>query len=146
MRECLPRRGRSAAHLAYLAWRDVGEAMRQSVSQTRRAAELSRAITEASDEQAAGINQVSQAIIQLDNVTQQNATLVEEAHAAVNTLDAQARKLVDLVGIFKTGDNAFAAPLQTASPSERIPVNKGVTNPKRASFKVFESTDDWTEF
>lgn len=125
---------------------DTGEAMRQSVTQTRRTAEIARAIDDASNEQAAGINQVSQAIIQLDNVTQQNATLVEEAHAAVNTLDAQARKLVELVGIFKTGNDTFPAPLQTASSAQRPSVNKGIAETRRASSKVIELSDEWTEF
>ncbi len=115
-------------------------------AQTRRAAEISHAIDDASNEQAAGITQVSQAIVQLDNVTQQNATLVEEAHAAVSTLDAQAKKLVELVDVFKTGNDASPAPSQTLSLRQRISVNNGVTKIKHASLEAFESVGEWKVF
>jgi methyl-accepting chemotaxis protein len=81
---------------------EAGEAMRQSLLQTHRTAEITRTITAASHEQSVGIQQVSEAIMQLDHVAQQNASLVEEASAAAIELDSQARELVNLASSFKT--------------------------------------------
>jgi methyl-accepting chemotaxis protein len=58
-------------------------------------------ITAASTEQSSGIDQVNQAVMQMDTVTQQNASLVEEAAAAAESMQNQARTLADLVSIFK---------------------------------------------
>jgi methyl-accepting chemotaxis protein len=58
-------------------------------------------ITGASQEQAAGIEQVNQAIVQMDGVTQQNAALVEEAAAAAQALQDQAADLAQVVGVFR---------------------------------------------
>jgi methyl-accepting chemotaxis protein len=57
-------------------------------------------IATASHEQSAGIEQVGEAITQMDETTQQNAALVEQAAAAAQSLQEQADKLVNLVGIF----------------------------------------------
>ena len=58
-------------------------------------------IAQASDEQRSGIEQVNQAIAQMDQVTQQNAALVEEAAAAADALQEQAQELNQVVGVFK---------------------------------------------
>ncbi|MFX7559827.1 hypothetical protein ABTJ75_19430, partial [Acinetobacter baumannii] len=59
-------------------------------------------ISSASQEQSAGVEQIQQAISQMDNVTQQNAALVEQASAAAESMQEQAHKLSGLVGAFKT--------------------------------------------
>ncbi|MDO8051110.1 Cache 3/Cache 2 fusion domain-containing protein [Janthinobacterium sp. SUN211] len=58
-------------------------------------------IAQASEEQRSGIEQVNQAIAQMDQVTQQNAALVEEAAAAADALQEQAQELNQVVGVFK---------------------------------------------
>lgn len=58
-------------------------------------------IAAASDEQSRGIVQVSQAISEMDKVTQQNASLVEEASAAAASLEEQAARLTEAVGTFR---------------------------------------------
>jgi methyl-accepting chemotaxis protein len=58
-------------------------------------------IASASSEQTAGIEQVNQAIVQLDNVTQQNAALVEQAAAAASAMQDEAGRLTGQVGRFK---------------------------------------------
>jgi methyl-accepting chemotaxis protein len=58
-------------------------------------------ITAASQEQSSGIEQVNKAISQMDQVTQQNAALVEEAAAAAESLQDQAGKLTEVVSVFK---------------------------------------------
>jgi methyl-accepting chemotaxis protein len=61
-------------------------------------------IAEASREQAAGIDQMHRAVADIDQVTQQNAALVEEAAAAAGALDEQAAALADTVGHFRLKD------------------------------------------
>jgi methyl-accepting chemotaxis protein len=61
-------------------------------------------IASASQEQAAGIEQVNQSIVQMDGVTQQNAALVEEASAAARALNAQSAELQQSVGRFRLAD------------------------------------------
>jgi len=70
-------------------------------------------ITAASQEQSTGIEQVNQAIAQMDQVTQQNAALVEEAAAAAQSMQEQAASLVEAVSVFKLD------PLQQAAPASR---------------------------
>jgi len=62
-------------------------------------------ITAASVEQSAGIEQINQAITQIDDVTQQNAALVEQSAVAAAALDEQAQNLALAVGSFKTNDS-----------------------------------------
>jgi len=59
-------------------------------------------ISDASSEQRLGIEQVSRAVTQMDEVTQQNAALVEEAAAAADSLSGQAHRLSQAVSIFRT--------------------------------------------
>jgi methyl-accepting chemotaxis protein len=63
--------------------------------------QLIEGIASASAEQASGIGQVGHAVAQLDQVTQQNAALVEESAAAADSLQQQARRLSELVGRFR---------------------------------------------
>jgi methyl-accepting chemotaxis protein len=58
-------------------------------------------ITTASSEQSAGIGQVNGSVVQLDQMTQQNAALVEESAAAAESLKDQAQKLAGAVGVFR---------------------------------------------
>jgi len=60
-------------------------------------------IAAASGEQSRGIEQVNQAITQMDEVTQQNAALVEEAAAASQSLEEQGRQLTESVAFFRLG-------------------------------------------
>jgi methyl-accepting chemotaxis protein len=67
-------------------------------------AETVSSIATQSHEQAAGIQQVNRAVRQMDEVTQSNAALVEEAAAAADTVQVRARSLVDSVQFFKIGE------------------------------------------
>jgi methyl-accepting chemotaxis protein len=80
---------------------DAGANMADIVAQVKRVADLIGEISSATLEQTSGIGQVSDAVSQLDQVTQQNAALVEESAAAAESLKAQARQLVDVVSVFK---------------------------------------------
>ncbi|HYP71034.1 MAG TPA: methyl-accepting chemotaxis protein [Variovorax sp.] len=80
---------------------DAGRTMEQIVESVKRVTHIMSEITAASREQTSGIEQINQAITQMDQVTQQNAALVEEAAAAASSLQGQAGQLTDAVGIFK---------------------------------------------
>ncbi|KAG0740439.1 hypothetical protein G6F24_017016 [Rhizopus arrhizus] len=58
-------------------------------------------ISAASEEQSSGIDQVNRAVSQMDEVTQQNAALVEEAAASAASLETQAQRLREAVAVFK---------------------------------------------
>ncbi|MEG2030128.1 MAG: methyl-accepting chemotaxis protein [Janthinobacterium sp.] len=90
--------------------RDAGHTMDEVVTSVRRVADIMQEITAASSEQSAGIEQVNQAVVQMDQVTQQNAALVEEAAAAAESLQDQAHALTELVGVFRLGGQADGAP------------------------------------
>lgn len=79
----------------------AGETMKEVVAAVRRVTDIMDEISAASQEQSGGINQVSQAVTQMDEVTQQNAALVQEAAAAAASLEEQARQLEQAVAIFR---------------------------------------------
>ncbi len=80
---------------------DAGQAMQGIVGQVRQVSVLIEEIASASQEQSRGIQQIGLAVTQLDQVTQQNAALVEESSAAADSLQQQAAELADLVRVFK---------------------------------------------
>ena len=75
--------------------------MREIVESIRRVSDIMGEIAAASGEQSTGIEQVNRAVSQMDEVTQQNAALVEEAAAAAASLDEQAARLRATVGVFQ---------------------------------------------
>ena len=79
----------------------AGQTMEEIVNSIRGVSVMMSEISAASTEQTAGIQQVNQAIGQMDDVTQQNAALVEQAAAAAESLEEQAENLVMTVGGFK---------------------------------------------
>jgi methyl-accepting chemotaxis protein len=80
---------------------DAGKSMADIVAQVRRVTDLIAEISSASQEQSQGIGQVGDAVSQLDQVTQQNAALVEESAAAAESLKQQAARLAEAVGVFR---------------------------------------------
>ncbi|MGU7812734.1 methyl-accepting chemotaxis protein [Burkholderia sp. AW49-1] len=79
----------------------AGSTMSDVVASVRRVSSIMSEITAASQAQSTGIVQITQAMTQMDQVTQQNAALVEEAAAAADSLQNQAGRLARLVGTFK---------------------------------------------
>ncbi|MDQ1830356.1 methyl-accepting chemotaxis protein [Massilia scottii] len=79
----------------------AGTSMQAIVTSTRSVADMMGEITAASVEQTAGIEQINRAITQMDEVTQQNAALVEQAAAAAGALQDQAGTLAGVVSVFK---------------------------------------------
>ncbi len=79
----------------------AGQTMDEIVSAINKETDIMSEITDASQEQSQGIGQVNVAITQMDEVTQQNAALVEEAAASAESLEEQAKNLADIVHVFK---------------------------------------------
>lgn len=79
----------------------AGATMEEIVASVRRVTDIMSEITTASMEQEAGIQQINQAITEMDDVTQQNASLVEQAADASAALQEQASVLMDVVHVFK---------------------------------------------
>ncbi|MTD32707.1 hypothetical protein GKE73_03580 [Paludibacterium sp. dN 18-1] len=82
---------------------EAGHTMEEIVGSIRRVADIMGDISAASMEQSSGIEQVNLAVTQMDENTQKNAALVEEAAAAAESLEEQSRYLVDAVAMFRTG-------------------------------------------
>ncbi|MGZ5201697.1 MAG: methyl-accepting chemotaxis protein [Telluria sp.] len=94
----------------------AGETMEEVVGSIRRVTEIMAEIAGATREQSGGIEQVNQAIGQMDQVTQQNAALVEESAAAAASMQDQAAKLADVVGVFRLNREVRNAVPKAAAP------------------------------
>ncbi|MHC2595693.1 methyl-accepting chemotaxis protein-3 (ribose and galactose sensor receptor) [Kluyvera sp. 1366] len=104
--------------------RQVGEAgntMSEIVEAVRRVTDIMAEIAAASDEQSRGIQQVSLAVTEMDNVTQQNASLVEEASSAAASLEDQAGRLTQAVAVFRLNDAPVAHVAKAAQSALRTP-------------------------
>jgi uncharacterized phage infection (PIP) family protein YhgE len=130
--------------------RQVGQAgatMNEIVSAVKRVTDIMAEIAAASNEQSAGIEQVNQAITQMDEVTQQNAALVEEATAAAEAMQKQANALSVAVSVFKLAGSKGGT--QTVANRSPLPATTAVTPPRkeRKLLKVAKVADDeWKEF
>ncbi|MFB9242543.1 MCP four helix bundle domain-containing protein [Massilia antarctica] len=123
---------------------EAGSTMDDIVQSIRRVTDIMGDIAAASQEQTLGIEQINQAVAQMDQVTQQNAALVEEAAAASEAMQDQARQLAAVVSVFKLNAGvAVSAPRQPAArgtpkPALRAPVKKQLAGTAPA--------EDWEEF
>jgi methyl-accepting chemotaxis protein len=88
---------------------EAGSTMDEVVASVKRVTDIMAEIMAASQEQSSGIEQVNQAVGQMDQVTQQNAALVEEAAAAAGSLQEQSRLLAQAVSVFKVAGKPGAA-------------------------------------
>ena len=107
-----------------------GETLAEIVTSVKKVSDIIAEIAAASQEQSSGIDEVNKAVTQLDEVTQQNAALVEEAAAASKSMDDQASNLQELVSIFSIGD---AMAEQAAPPARPRATAKASTVPSAGS-------------
>jgi methyl-accepting chemotaxis protein len=135
--------------------RQAGATIREVVASVQRVTDIMGEITAASNEQSAGIEQVNHAISQMDQVTQQNAALVEEAAAAASSMQEQAIKLAGVVGAFRldAADRQAAAAVPAAAPVHALAT--AAPNAARSSAVAVAAQrpavgaahgDDWEEF
>ncbi|MEQ6280798.1 methyl-accepting chemotaxis protein [Kluyvera huaxiensis] len=93
----------------------AGETMDEIVNAVTRVTDIMGEIASASDEQSRGIDQVGLAVAEMDRVTQQNASLVEESAAAAAALEEQASRLTQAVAVFRIQQGQAAAARESAS-------------------------------
>jgi len=95
----------------------AGQTMGEVVDAVQRMTDIMGEISSATEEQSSGIGQVNMAIAQMDQTTQQNAALVEQAAAAAGSLEEQARRLKDAVAFFQADEVApVSAPAFASRP------------------------------
>jgi len=97
---------------------DAGTTMSEIVTAVSHVTDIMGEIASASDEQSRGISQVSLAVSEMDGVTQQNASLVQEASAAAASLEEQAARLTQAVAVFKI--DAAQRPAVHRVPAARV--------------------------
>jgi len=88
---------------------DAGSTMTEIVASVQRVADIIGEVMAAATEQSQGIGQVNGAVAQLDQMTQQNAALVEQSAAAAESLKEQAQRLATLVATFNVGTGSLQA-------------------------------------
>ena len=138
---------------------EAGTTMDEVVASFQQVAGLVTEIASASREQSSGIEQTTQAVGQMDEVTQQNAALVEQAAAAAESLEEQARGLVQTVSMFKldesAGRNLPARVLRDATPRQLPPASSTARPAPRSAPSIgrkappphlADSTEQWEEF
>jgi methyl-accepting chemotaxis protein len=95
---------------------DAGQTMARIVSSVQSVTAIMAEITAATEAQNTGLQNISQAVMQMDDMTQQNAALVEQAAAAAASLQVQAERLEDAVAIFRLTPEQAAMPVHMALP------------------------------
>jgi methyl-accepting chemotaxis protein len=112
----------------------AGATMSEVVTSVARVTDIMAEITSASREQSVGIDQVNEAIAQMDQVTQQNAALVEEAAAAAASMQDQAGRLAQVASRFRLGEGpAPTAAVTAPAPKRTPPPTRAVTVAKRTA-------------
>jgi methyl-accepting chemotaxis protein len=111
----------------------AGATMQDVVNSIKRVTDIVGDISAASTEQSQGVAQIGEAVQQMDQVTQQNAALVEEMAAAANSLKTQARELVDAVAVFKLARGfepqaAVSDPMPAQQAQARAPTSLSVSS------------------
>jgi methyl-accepting chemotaxis protein len=131
---------------------ETGKTMQEIVGSIQRVSDIVGEITAASHEQTLGIEQINQAITQMDQVTQQNAALVEEAAAAAASMQEQTGSLVRAVSVFRLDAGAQAIRIapststSTSTSTSNLPEKKERLLPRPAAPSPRAAAGDWTEF
>lgn len=133
----------------------AGDTMKEIVTSIKRVNDIMSEIAAASVEQSSGLDEVSKAVIQMDEMTQQNAALVEEAAAAAESLESQSSQLAINVARFKLDQNNIperitshsATPKKQPKSSISQHATKPLTKPKGTLLKpAVSDEDEWESF
>ena len=135
---------------------EAGKTMEEIVIAVKRVTDIMADISAASSEQSVGIDEVNKAIIQMDEVTQQNAALVEEMAAAAESMKEEATKLAGAVSVFKLDDGegmVLESPLRRfatspiAKPAARHePIALERRQDSRSKSLTEKKEGEWEEF
>lgn len=140
---------------------ESGHALTEIVQAVKKVSDIVAEIAAASREQSEGINQVNKALLQMDDMTQQNAALVEEAAAAAEAIDAQSKELEHQVQFFKINESESnlkprvlshsakedKALSDSGDKSQKVSYDAGKQEAKKVLPKLqTEDDSDWQEF
>jgi len=136
---------------------ESGQTLTEIVTSVKKVSDIVAEIAAASQEQSSGIEQVNKAVMQMDETTQQNAALVEEAASASEAMGEQAQTMHEQVGFFQVGEEALVErrsgerpwsgskdmPAAAAARTEHAPVT---SKHKKAAATGGIGDNDWEEF
>lgn len=122
----------------------AGETMQEIVGAVTRVTDIMGEIASASDEQSRGIDQVGQAVTEMDRVTQQNASLVEQSAAAAAALEQQASRLSQAVAVFIIRKEIAGRAVNTITASNTSLIAAPAAQPRKAAAAT--SDDNWETF
>jgi len=134
---------------------ETGASLSEIVGGVKKVGDIISEIAAASVEQSQGIEQVNQAVSQMDEITQQNAALAEEASAASVSMSDQSTNMINLLQFFSSNSSSAdiynAAPSVRAAPVSPRPVQHAPSKPQAQStpskaFVATSSDDEWDEF
>ncbi len=134
---------------------EAGKTMDEIVTSVKHVADIMGEITAASQEQSSGIEEINRAIAAMDEMTQQNAALVEQAAAAAGSMQDQSSKLEQAVAVFRLGaagqpalQHSARPQVVAAAPNKPALQAKGapVSQPASVSRRPSGADDDWEEF
>jgi methyl-accepting chemotaxis protein len=132
-----------------------GDTMKEIVISIKRVNDIMAEIAAASAEQSKGIEEVSNAVSQMDEMTQQNAALVEEAAAAAESLQSEANQLTQRVAMFRVGDESNQVVINSKQKKrliEPVKSNKSVAKTivkpisKKLTPPAQSQDDEWEQF
>ena len=129
---------------------ESGRTLEEIVASSKKVGDIISEIAAAGAEQSQGIEQVNKAVTQMDEMTQQNAALVEQAAAASESLDDQAKSMQRMMSFFDVGEESAPAPVARVAAEKPAPVARAAAKPtksKPAPRPAAPSSDDeWDEF
>jgi methyl-accepting chemotaxis protein len=130
-----------------------GETMADIVTAIKRVNDIMSEIAAASSEQATGIQEVNNAVVQMDEMTQQNAALVEEAAAAADSMRQQSGQLAQRVAVFKVGQQNFSSASASSNSMTSFPTSApraisgpGPSKPRVALNPTSPDEAEWEAF
>ena len=133
--------------------KQAGESLEEIVTAVKKVADFVSEIAAASQEQSAGIDEVSRAVTAMDEMTQQNAALAEETTAALHSSQSQIKGLREAVSFFKTGTDVEELSHESPTPAEnpvhwqqRTLARKAVVAGGGAAAAIAPTDEDWQEF
>ncbi|WP_043889394.1 methyl-accepting chemotaxis protein [Xanthomonas hortorum] len=136
----------------------AGNTMAELVASVQRVTDIMREISAASQEQSVGIEQVNITVTQMDETTQQNAALVEEATAAARSMEEQAGQLTEAVAVFKIAQTNTHSARSAPTASSKLSLVSGRTvapvkaatrqasAPKKLAATASSDGSNWQEF
>lgn len=122
----------------------TGTALHEIVTSVKKVGDIVAAIAGASIEQSAGIAQVNQAVGQMDEITQQNAALAEQASAASISMSELSTNMVELMSFFKLGNEASNIVIESNRPA--LETGKNSPAAGLATYKSTSSDEEWLDF